>query len=361
MKKNLALEYMRILGMLAVLGIHVGSSIVEAPDFSRILFFMYEVFSRYGIPIFFFISGFGLFAKIDVQQTFDYVRFLKRNFVRLLLTYMFWSGLYFFHYSNFAGCALSYVLQEYFYALLLGYGGFHLYFVLLLIIFYLLMPLWVRLLRLINSRPGIYLPCMIVFQLLFNYFMLRYFVYHTGIKFFDNIAIFQLNLIVFYYLSTFMLGAYIGNNQTSSMTWLVNKRWCVYTAFWLALANLIYATYELFYIKHYSMVQVTFTLHQLSTPGFLYCTAFILASFVFLSRCNLNNMPAKGVFKFLAGASNIVYFSHPLFLYYLTEEYKLHRPIGELDSILIYVAVLCATLLTAAVWRLVSRILPKGK
>lgn len=358
MKKNLSLEYMRILGMLGVLGIHVGSLIVEAPDFSKILFFMYEVFSRYGIPIFFFISGFGLFAKLDVNQQFNYQRFLKRSVLRLLLIYMFWSGLYFFHYSNFAGCAISYVLQEYFYALILGYGGFHLYFVLLLLIFYLFMPLWVKLLRHINNKPNLYLPILLVGQLFFNYFMLRYFKFHTGIKFFDNIYNFQLNLIVLYYLSTFMLGAYIGNNQAKSMAWLSGKRQYIYVVFWLSLMNLIYATWNLFYVKDCNMAQVTFTLHQLSTPGYIYCTAFIVASFTWFNSCDLEHMPHKKLFAFLGSASDMVYFSHPLFLYYLSEWYKQYRPIGEWDSVLIYLTVLCLTLALAYIWQQAKRLLP---
>lgn len=351
MKKNLALEYMRILGMLAVLGIHVGSLIVETAGFSKILFFLYEVFSRYGIPIFFFISGFGLFAKLDTHKPFDYPRFLRHSFLRLLLIYMFWSALYFFHYSNFAGCSIFYMLREYFCALVLGYGGFHLYFLLLLIIFYLLMPLWLRLLKLINNKPSLYLPLLIIGQLFFNYFMLRYFKFHTGLKFFDNIYTFQLNLIVFYYLSTFMLGAYIGNNQAKSKAWLSAHRQCIYAVFGLSLANLIYSTWDLFYIRQFSMMQVTFTLHQLSTQGFLYCTAFIVASFTWFSSVDLENWPHKKFWGFLAGASDIVYFSHPLFLYYISELYKRQRPIHELDSLIIYFSVLCSTLLLAYIWK----------
>lgn len=355
MKKNLALQYMRILGMLGVLGIHVGSLIVEAPAFSKTLFSIYEVFSRYGIPIFFFISGFGLFAKLDTRKPFDYGGFLRRSCVRLLLIYMFWSGLYFFHYSNFAGCAISYMLEEYFYALILGYGGFHLYFMLLLIIFYLLMPVWVKLLKRINAAPRLYLPLLLLGQIFFNYFMLRYFKYHTGIKFFDNIYNFQLNLIVLYYLSTFMLGAYIGNNQAKAGAWLAQKRIYIYTAFGLALANLVYKTWELFYIYNFDMVQITFTLHQLSTPGYLYCTTLILAAFTWLSSCELENIPLKNTFAFLGGASDIVYFSHPLFLYYLSEWYKEYRPIREWDSLLIYILVLCLCLCLAYICKRIRK------
>ena len=57
-----AIEYMRGISMLGVVGIHVGSQyLMNNPTPNLQLLALYEIVTRFSVPIFFFISAFGLF------------------------------------------------------------------------------------------------------------------------------------------------------------------------------------------------------------------------------------------------------------------------------------------------------------
>ena len=83
-KRNIAIDYLRILGMLGVLAIHVGSFTVNTPNFSPFLFFILEIFSRYSIPVFFFISGF-----VNSIENKSFISFILEKTKRILITYYF--------------------------------------------------------------------------------------------------------------------------------------------------------------------------------------------------------------------------------------------------------------------------------
>ncbi len=57
-----ALEDMRGIAMLGVIGIHVGAQYIVGNHLANAqLVALFEIVSRFSVPIFFFISAFGLF------------------------------------------------------------------------------------------------------------------------------------------------------------------------------------------------------------------------------------------------------------------------------------------------------------
>ena len=95
-----AIEYMRGISMLGVVGIHVGSQyLMNNPTPNLQLLALYEIVTRFSVPIFFFISAFGLFYNLDLQEKFNYKNFMKRRFKTVLIPYLVWSIFYILHYT----------------------------------------------------------------------------------------------------------------------------------------------------------------------------------------------------------------------------------------------------------------------
>lgn len=95
-----AIEYMRGISMLGVVAIHVGSQyLTNNPTANLQLLAVYEIATRFSVPIFFFISAFGLFYNLDLQEKFSYKSFMKRRFKTVLVPYLIWSLFYMVHYT----------------------------------------------------------------------------------------------------------------------------------------------------------------------------------------------------------------------------------------------------------------------
>ena len=168
MKKKylLSIEYIRGISMLGVVAIHIGSQYLSNPTPNLFLLAIYEIVSRFSVPIFFFISAFGLFYKINLDENFDYIKFLRRRFKAVLIPYLIWSVLYIVHDNFFYGSGIpapTYALEILFF----GLAKYQLYFLVILIWFYLLMPLWIKILKIIT--PKLFLLLLIA-QIIFDYF-----------------------------------------------------------------------------------------------------------------------------------------------------------------------------------------------
>ena len=162
-----SIEYIRGVSMLGVVAIHIGSQyLVNNPTPNFHLVALFEIVSRFSVPIFFFISAFGLFYKLDLSAPFDYKNFLRRRFKAVLFPYLIWSVIYFTHDNNFFEYGLpdcGYVVEVFFF----GLAKYQLYFLVILVWFYLLMPLWIKIIRslTLNKFEVIFFA-----QILFNYF-----------------------------------------------------------------------------------------------------------------------------------------------------------------------------------------------
>jgi surface polysaccharide O-acyltransferase-like enzyme len=63
-----AIEHIRGLAMLGVIGIHTGAWSLSNPAVNIHLFALFEIVSRFSVPIFFFITAFGLFYQPKRQD-----------------------------------------------------------------------------------------------------------------------------------------------------------------------------------------------------------------------------------------------------------------------------------------------------
>ena len=64
--------------MLGVIAIHTGSSITALSDSAVLVYLLFEVLSRYSVPAFFFISGFGLLSAYRLDKPLHYRSYLLK-------------------------------------------------------------------------------------------------------------------------------------------------------------------------------------------------------------------------------------------------------------------------------------------
>ncbi|WP_029192758.1 acyltransferase [Paenibacillus harenae] len=147
------LDIVRAFGIMAVVMIHATSSVVANYDHHSTLYPLYvflNVFSKFAVPVFIFLSGFVLFYNyIDkpfTARTFG--EFYKKRLSKTLVPFLVFSCLYwgftrlhsfgFTDIKTFIGYFTNAVFLE---KLLIGKTYTHLYFVVIIIQFYILAPL----------------------------------------------------------------------------------------------------------------------------------------------------------------------------------------------------------------------------
>ncbi len=313
-----AIEYIRGISMLGVVGIHVGAAYlgqhvtpetVANPHIVALL----EIFTRFSVPIFFFISAFGLFYNLDLAKPFVYKDFLKRRYKAVVVPYVVWSLFYIVHY-----CLLWHDYNplrpmKILYALFFGLGNYQLYFMVLLIWFYLMMPVWVWAVKRLNKSR---LVLLLALQVGINYFLC--FMWNPAMPentILQKFLIYRLNYWVIYYVFIFLLGGYLAVHMDEFMAFMEKYRSKIVAFFWLTMASHLGYYYYLLYVRGYTPLEGVGTAHQLAPTGVIYTLG---ASVFFFTIFTLWRLPEflRPVFGLLGKHSYFMYLAHPIALTY---------------------------------------------
>jgi surface polysaccharide O-acyltransferase-like enzyme len=183
--RNLTVDILRVIAILAVVLIHTTSRTLETTHFALNSapwpLFLNQI-SRFAVPLFFLMSGFVL--ELSYPPVFNFLVYLKKRFNRLLIPYVFWSAVYyFFIYKQHAVTYLR--------SLLSGDASYQLYFIPSLLILYLIFPVIHRLYRFLSQIAVLVILGVVQIVLLHNEYNLN----HLG--FFYPVSIALLNFYVF--------------------------------------------------------------------------------------------------------------------------------------------------------------------
>ncbi|HWR43768.1 acyltransferase [Sporomusa sp.] len=310
-----ALDYIRGISMLGVLGIHTGAYSLAYPAVNPHLFALFEIVTRFSVPIFFFVSAFGLFISQPLKAEFSYLAFMRRRFKAVLLPYLAWSLLYMLHYTWASGDFSIWnrpLVYEYF---LFGLASYQLYFLVILVWFYAFMPLWRQLVSWILKAPAVGLLSLLLAQISFNYYS-SYILTAGFDNYYLNLAVqHRMSYLILHYIFIFILGAVCSELYPQFQAALERNKRPVYAFFAATLAGMLCFYYYLVYFKLYSLEQAVNTVHQLSPIGVLYT----LGTTLFLFNAFSRPLPAKlaAVLGCLGRYSYLVYLVHPFVMYYL--------------------------------------------
>ena len=304
-----SIEYIRGISMLGVVAIHTGSQYLLNPTPNFHLVALFEIVSRFSVPIFFFISAFGLFYRMNLAEPFEYRKFLRRRFKAVLIPYLIWSTLYLLHDNFFYGYSIfpapGYAAEIYFF----GLAKYHLYFLVILLWFYLLMPLWIFFVRRMTPAK---LFLLLAAQIAFDYWSS----YCAGAS--ENLFMrWRLNWLVLHYVFIFIFGGVLGVNSQKFFAWCSAQKKIIGAGFFLTLIILLGWYYFLIYVEKFSPEAAVNTAHQLSPPGIFYTIA---ASIFFFTLFEFGKFPAriKNFLSLLGKNSYFVYLAHPFAITYLS-------------------------------------------
>lgn len=331
--RNTIIDNLRGICMLGVIGIHIGSLALAPNNFT--LYLLLEILSRYSVPSFFFISGYGLACTdkgLLSGSRLNYIDFMKKRLRGAGLPYLSWSLFYMLYFwlilpPGFVSWNPLHVA----YVLFFGLGCYHLYFMVILLWFYASYPLWRQLLRIIihQSIPFM-LVLLFIFQLAFNWWTT-----HPGLNtagwsvlaknFFD----YRLNYLPLHYLLIFMSGSLAACYWQKFIALLRKYSTMVCVIFAASVAWDVQSCYEAVTVKGYTLINLANTYHQLSPQGLCYTVGSLLFFCLTLdwlerkaqSEGSLANLLYKAI-SILSAYSMLIYFVHPLLLDWLSSAYN---------------------------------------
>lgn len=278
--RNTIIDNLRGICMLGVIGIHIGSLALAPNNFT--LYLLLEILSRYSVPSFFFISGYGLACTdkgLLSGSRLNYIDFMKKRLRGAGLPYLSWSLFYMLYFwlilpPGFVSWNPLHVA----YVLFFGLGCYHLYFMVILLWFYASYPLWRKLLRIIihQSIPFM-LVLLFIFQLAFNWWTT-----HPGLNtagwsvlaknFFD----YRLNYLPLHYLLIFISGGLAACYWEKFIALLRRYSAMVCVIFAASVAWDVQSCYEAVTVKGYTLIDLANTYHQLSPQGLCYTVGSLL-------------------------------------------------------------------------------------
>ena len=355
-----AVEAIRGISMMGVIGIHIGAEYLANPSPNIHLVALFDIGTRFAVPIFFFISAFGLFYGQSPSAPFSYRDFLVQRGRAVMIPYLVWSLFYLLHdaYTYGVGFPPLTALPS---ILFFGNAKYQLYFMVILIWFYLLMPLW----RVLLAR--ITLPLLagiLVLQIAFDYwssFDTAFNLYVYGLPegtLLRALLFYRLNYWVIHYVFIFLLGGYIALHFTTFRAWMERNTARLYAFGILSLAALLAWYYKLLLVDGYTPLEGIYTAHQLSPLGIFYTIGATLALFAFFTRLGTENILGRA-FQLLGKHSYFIYLGHPIAITYLLM--AIHgsgRVLTAPLALAMYAATLLLTLLGAIVVRRVGESVP---
>lgn len=331
--RNTIIDNLRGICMLGVIGIHIGSLALAPNNFTLYLFL--EILSRYSVPSFFFISGYGLACTdkgLLSGSRLNYIDFMKKRLRGAGLPYISWSLFYMLYFwlilpPGFVSWNPLHVA----YVLFFGLGCYHLYFMVILLWFYASYPLWRRLLRIIihQSIPFM-LVLLFIFQLAFNWWTTHPSLNTAGWSalaknFFD----YRLNYLPLHYLLIFISGGLAACYWEKFIALLRRYSAMVCVIFAASVAWDVQSCYEAVTVKGYTLIDLANTYHQLSPQGLCYTVGSLLFFCLVLdwlerraqAKGSLTNLLYKAI-SILSAYSMLIYFVHPLLLDWLSSAYN---------------------------------------
>jgi len=362
-KRNLVIDNLRGIAMLGVIGIHIGTFVLSSSTPRLDLFLILQIFTRFAVPAFFFISGFGLFAGDALNRPFNYTVFLKKRFIAVGIPYVVWSLFYILLWQR-QDVLYRYGVNWYrlFVKLFLGEGCYHIYFLVILLWVYVTFPFWRRLVGFLSRQPaGRTFFCLAVLaglQVALYRWSAGFWYYPAWVKGHDFLLRLlneRMNYVPLFYGFVFVLGAMMAVHEEKVSRWLREHLGTCFLVF-LASCAVLLVRFKTFWDSGMDLPKIPEYMTQLTPEGLFYTVAWLLFFCALLERYRERPL----VFlKILSGYSLVVYLIHP---YIMACWYSwfgmLGIPYHHVPVLVYYVLVLCTSLVCGAGIEWLSRRVP---
>lgn len=323
------LRAIAILGVVSIHSTNIGYTFADT-SFSFNITVLWRQIINFSVPIFIAISGYFLADK-NVSTKKDYFTFLKRQVPRVLIPYLIWSILYLVI-AFVKGSSISTIL----YRFLTFTSAVPFYFVILIIEFYILLPI---LQKVSSQRKGLLLSGIISTLCCIFIFYFRYF---TNIHLPIYICGSAPSWLFFY-----SLGIYIKKNGIS----LSNKAIALLTVLSLGLSLL-----ETYYV-YYKFGSIGESVTAVKISSFIYSTFIILLAFKHINR----NYNKTKILLNIGEVSYGIFLSHMFFLMCFNFLSNRLFPIIDQSAILKQIYLIIMTVLSSTIFANIVRKIDKEK
>ena len=218
------LDLFRGVCILAVIAIHMTSDpVVKLSPYPRVhfIYFAINLACSFAVPAFLFLSAFVLFYNYQGRWTLATGKtFFAKRLLYTVVPYLVWSVLYYAGNQLSQGENVFLHIDQFFYHLLTGKNYAHLYYIIIIVQFYLLFPVFMAL---IQKWPFFrrHLIGMAVF-LQAAFFLLNRFYLHIPAT----------GSMAFSYFLFYLVGAYLGLNYQTATDWLARQS-SIWLVVWL--------------------------------------------------------------------------------------------------------------------------------
>lgn len=304
---NEAEVYTAIMSLLVIL-IHVTSEGVEKFERESVifaLFFIANKFASFVVPGFIFISAVKYFIGFskNPDKKFNYPKFLLGRLIKVYIPYVIWVIIYYKYFLSrqYFPFSIKDLARYIFFGDLSG----QFYFVVIIMQFYILMPLW-RVLSRIKNKYAI--AGVIIGSAAITWFV-RLNLENVIRRIFSNpeFAIPNNNIIFTYFLLYFVIGIYAGTYYEKFIELIKKHRVPIYILYGIFASVHISASYanarEIFWHRYSEHMHIFFCLISMI---FIYDICILISAH--LSKL----MP---LFKNLSDISYYVYLSHVIFIF----------------------------------------------
>lgn len=256
---------------------------------SSILFSIANTATKLAVPGFIFISGLTLAYSYKERKINNIYLFYKKRFINVVIPYVIWTLIYYLVYIILYNYEIS--LKFFLERLINGSMTYHLYFIIIIIQFYILFPIFLKVFKMQNN--SIILGLSIILNII---------VFYKG----SNPIFFTT------YISYFMLGMYFAFNYDNIMDLFSNiKNKIIIIAIGVLIT--IYYIIEVYLSIHFNVI-----LNKTGTTYYIFCLLTIL---MYYTLCiNIYNSKNIIIAKFKDSINKIskvsfsIYFAHPLII-----------------------------------------------
>ena len=161
-KKLYEISYFEIVLCMLVVLIHVLSECLETyrpQSLQAAVSFYVSRSATFCVPAFIISSGIKMFNKFKTERL-DYTSFIKSRITKIYFPYALWITVYYLYFVLYAHY-FEFSIKSLLYYILLGHIAAPFYFVVVIMQFYLLMPLWLYVCKKLPAMPTVF-ACIVI-------------------------------------------------------------------------------------------------------------------------------------------------------------------------------------------------------
>ena len=336
--------------MLGVIGIHIGTFVLDSSTPRLDIFLLLQIFTRFAVPAFFFISGYGLFCNGALHKPFHYVASVRHHLRTVGVPYLVWSLFYIalWQREDMIRPDGSFSLSVLLVKLLLGEGCYHIYFLVILLGFYFTLPFWRWLVRMTDrgtkAGTGLCLAVLAALQLVLYHWNAVYWSYPAWTAHYKVIIRLlneRMNYIPLFYGFVFILGGLCAVHEDAVRHWLRAHLWSTLALLLVSCGVYLHSFFG-YLDGGMELAAIPEHLTQLTPEGLLYTVCWLLFFCALLERLSGYRLL---FLKVLSAYSMVIYLIHPWFInFWYSALGYLGFAFAQVPVLLFYVLVLVSSL-----------------